>query len=68
MRILVTGGAGFVGSVAVKSLLERGNDVVVIDNLAAGHAEAISNEVAFHRIDYSPLIMTALLLPLKTKE
>ena len=39
MRALVTGGAGFIGSNLVKLLLERGNDVVVLDNLSAGHLE-----------------------------
>lgn len=39
--VLVTGGAGYVGSHAVKALAASGRDVVVFDNLAAGHAEAI---------------------------
>lgn len=41
MRVMVTGGAGFIGSHAVKRLLGDGNDVVVIDNLFRGHAAAI---------------------------
>lgn len=41
MRVLVTGGAGYIGSHAVKRLLAEGHDVVVIDNLSRGHAEAI---------------------------
>jgi len=39
--IFVTGGAGYVGSHAVKALAENGYDVVVYDNLSAGHAEAV---------------------------
>jgi UDP-glucose-4-epimerase GalE len=39
--IFVTGGAGYVGSHAVKTLAEAGYDVVVYDDLSAGHAEAI---------------------------
>lgn len=39
--VLVTGGAGYVGSHAVKALAAAGRDVVVLDNLSAGHAEAI---------------------------
>jgi len=39
--VFVTGGAGYVGSHAVKALAEAGYDVVVYDNLSAGHAEAI---------------------------
>ena len=41
MRILVTGGAGYIGSHTVKHLLEHGHDVTVIDNLAVGHRAAV---------------------------
>ena len=41
MAILVTGGAGYVGSHTVYHLIERGYDVVVFDNLSAGHREAV---------------------------
>ena len=41
MKILVTGGAGYVGSHAVKSLTEAGHQVVVYDNLSAGHRTAV---------------------------
>jgi UDP-glucose 4-epimerase len=37
MRILVTGGAGYVGSVSVEALVAAGHDVVVLDNLSTGH-------------------------------
>lgn len=40
-RVLVTGGAGYIGSHAVKALVAAGHDAVVVDNLSAGHAEAI---------------------------
>ncbi len=41
MAILVTGGAGYIGSHCVAALLERGEDVVVVDNLSKGHREAL---------------------------
>lgn len=42
MNILVTGGAGYIGSHAVRALLLAGHHVVVLDNLSRGHAEAIT--------------------------
>lgn len=41
MKILVTGGAGYIGSHVVKSLIEAGNSVVTLDNLSKGHREAV---------------------------
>ncbi len=41
MAILVTGGAGYIGSHTVAALLEQGREVVVIDNLQTGHREAL---------------------------
>ena len=41
MAILVTGGAGYIGSHTVLSLLERGEDVVVLDNLSNSSAESL---------------------------
>lgn len=42
MKVLVTGGAGYIGSITVKELLKQGYEVVVFDNLAYGHREAVS--------------------------
>jgi UDP-glucose 4-epimerase len=41
MHVLVTGGAGYVGSVSVERLLEAGNEVTVLDDLSTGHAESV---------------------------
>jgi UDP-glucose 4-epimerase len=42
MRVLVTGGAGYVGSVSVEALLEAGHEVVVLDDLSTGHRAAVA--------------------------
>ena len=44
--VLVTGGAGYIGSHAVKALAADGTAVVVVDNLSAGHREAASHATA----------------------
>src|SRR5262245_55997414 len=44
MRILVTGGAGYIGSHAVRLFLSRGHDVWVYDNLSEGHRRAVPAE------------------------
>jgi UDP-glucose 4-epimerase len=41
MRVLVTGGAGYIGSVVAEELLQAGHEVVVFDNLSRGHREAV---------------------------
>ena len=42
MRVLVTGGAGYVGSVSVEALVAAGHDVIVLDDLSKGHREAVA--------------------------
>lgn len=44
-RVLVTGGAGYIGSHAVRALRESGHGVVVLDDLSAGHVEAVPPDV-----------------------
>ena len=47
MKILVTGGAGYIGSHVVDMLVTRGYEVVAFDNLYTGHAEAVHPQAAF---------------------
>ena len=47
MKILVTGGAGYIGSVCVEDLLNRGHDVTVFDNLTEGHRKAVDQRAKF---------------------
>ena len=51
MKVLVTGGAGYIGSVVAERLLGRGNTVVVLDSLVRGHRMAVPNEAEFIRGD-----------------
>src|SRR5205823_350786 len=46
-RVLVTGGAGYIGSVAVEQLLNKGHQVVVYDNLVKGHRSASDPRARF---------------------
>lgn len=50
-RIMVTGGAGFIGSHIVDHYLALGHDVIVVDNLATGHLENVPGQARFHEID-----------------
>jgi UDP-glucose 4-epimerase len=47
MKILVTGGAGYIGSIAVEQLVQAGESVVVFDNLYQGHRAAVHPDAAF---------------------
>jgi UDP-glucose 4-epimerase len=48
MAVLVTGGAGYIGSVAVEHLRARGEKVVVLDNLSRGNREAVDSAIPFY--------------------
>ncbi len=51
MKILVTGGAGFIGSNLVDALIEQGHDVVIVDNLSTGRKENLNNNAKFYELD-----------------
>jgi UDP-glucose 4-epimerase len=51
LKLLVTGGAGYVGSVVAHQLVEAGHEAVVLDNLAKGHERAIPEGAGFVRVD-----------------
>jgi UDP-glucose 4-epimerase len=51
MRVLVTGGAGFIGSHVAGAFLERGDQVVVVDDLSTGIRENVPEGAAFEQID-----------------
>lgn len=52
MNILVTGGAGYIGSITVELLLQQGHNVIVIDNLKEGHREAVLSQAIFYEGNY----------------
>ncbi len=47
MRVLVTGGAGFIGSHVSRVILSAGHEVTVLDNLSAGRRELVPGEARF---------------------
>lgn len=47
MKVLVTGGAGYIGSITVETLLERGHEPIVLDDLSTGHRDAVPDGVPF---------------------
>lgn len=51
MTVLVLGGAGYIGSHTVYELIDRGEDVVIIDNLETGHIEAVHEKARFYQGD-----------------
>lgn len=47
MRLLVTGGAGYIGSICASALLDRGHEVTVLDDLSSGHRDAVPEQARF---------------------
>ena len=51
MKVLVTGGAGFIGSHLVDRLVQEGHDVVVVDNLSTGNRRSLNRTARFCKLD-----------------
>jgi len=62
MRILVTGGAGYIGSITTRALLDAGHEVIVLDTLEKGHRDAVDSRATFVQGDVgdADLIVAAL--------
>ncbi len=52
-RVLITGGAGYVGSVSAAAFLDAGHEVVVLDDLSTGHRDAVPDGAALHEGTYT---------------
>jgi len=62
MRILVTGGAGYIGSVSVEAFVAAGHEVTVLDDLSTGHRDAVAPEAALEVGSYGDTAAAASLL------
>ena len=62
MRVLVIGGAGYIGSVAVKKLIEQNNEVVVLDALYTGHRKAVNPKAKFYQGDIENKFLVSQIL------
>ena len=51
MSILITGGAGYIGSHIVERLIKKKNDIIILDNLETGHKKLINKEAKFIKGD-----------------
>jgi len=63
MRVLVTGGAGYIGSIAARTFLDAGHDVTVLDSLERGHAAAVDSRATFVQAPVSDTEALAHTLP-----
>ena len=62
MRLLVAGGAGYIGSVVTAALLAEGHEVTVLDDLSTGHADAVPEGATLARVslhDSAPVLAMA---------
>ena len=52
-KILITGGAGYIGSTVSNYLIDRGHQVTIIDNLSTGFIKNVPKKATFFKIDIS---------------
>ncbi len=62
MRVLVTGGAGYIGSVTVETLLRAGHRVEILDDLSTGHASSVPLDARLHVATYADAAAVAAIL------
>ena len=62
MRVLVTGGAGFIGATTAAALLDAGHEVVVLDDLSRGHRDAVPDGAGFVEADVTDATAVAPVL------
>ena len=62
MKVLVVGGAGYIGSHAVRELVKEGNDVVVLDALYTGHRKAVDSKAKFYQGDIEDTFLVSKIL------
>ena len=62
MKVLITGGAGYIGSHMALALLDEGNDVVILDNLTTGSKQIIPPKANFIKGDISDLNLVQKIL------
>ena len=62
MRVLVTGGAGYIGSVTVEALLQAGHGVEILDDLSTGHKSSVPRGVRLHMATYADAAAVAAIL------
>jgi UDP-glucose 4-epimerase len=62
MKVFVTGGAGYIGSICVEQMLDAGHELIVFDNLSEGHRQAVDKRAEFHEGDLADRSELARLL------
>ena len=60
MKILVTGGAGYIGSICVEEMLNRGHEIAVLDNLTEGHRAAVDPRATLYHADLGDRVAVGL--------